>query len=217
VARVRASKTRTAKVPAAEPRRQPLQERARKTVDAILTATARLLVREGYARMTTNRVAQVAGVSIGSVYQFFPGKDALIGAVIDRHRERVWSLMRERLAAAGDAPLSELIRLMARTAVELDTEDPALTRAFLGELHRTGRVRRLTLQSEREGIELWRSVLASRPDEVRVRDPETALFAMLIAGNAILRAALADRPDLIEDRERLVEVIADMATRFLVR
>ena len=52
------------------------------TVEAILDATARVLVREGYARTSTNRVAAVAGVSIGSLYQYFPNKESLVAALV---------------------------------------------------------------------------------------------------------------------------------------
>jgi AcrR family transcriptional regulator len=56
-------------------------------VEAILEAAARVLIREGYARTTTNRIAAAAGISVGSLYQYFPGKDALVVALLRRHRE----------------------------------------------------------------------------------------------------------------------------------
>src|SRR3954470_21450248 len=68
------------------PRKLPSQERARATIDALLTATARILVKEGFDRASTNRVAEVAGVSVGSLYQYFPGKEALVAALVERHQ-----------------------------------------------------------------------------------------------------------------------------------
>ena len=62
-------------------RRTPKQERARATVDAILEATAQLLVAEGTGRVSTNRIAKRAGVSVGTLYQYFPDKNAIIRAV----------------------------------------------------------------------------------------------------------------------------------------
>ena len=64
-----------------EARKLPVQARARTTVDIILRACAQVLAEEGYARTSTNRVAAVAGVSVGSIYQYFPNKDALVLAV----------------------------------------------------------------------------------------------------------------------------------------
>lgn len=63
------------------PRKLPKQERSRVTVEAILDATALVLVREGYDRASTKRVAGVAGVSIGSLYQYFPNKESLVAAL----------------------------------------------------------------------------------------------------------------------------------------
>ena len=63
-------------IPTTSPRRRPRQARAQATVDAIVKATARVLVDEGYDRASTNRVALAAGVSIGSLYQYFPSKEA---------------------------------------------------------------------------------------------------------------------------------------------
>jgi AcrR family transcriptional regulator len=68
-------------------RRRPVQGRARETVDAIVEAAARVLARHGYAAATTNRIAERAGVSIGSLYEYFPDKDAILSALLERHTE----------------------------------------------------------------------------------------------------------------------------------
>ncbi len=66
------------------PRKQPSQARAQNTVEAIVEATARILEDDGHRGFTTNAVAERAGVSIGTLYQYFPNKDALVGALIGR-------------------------------------------------------------------------------------------------------------------------------------
>ncbi|WP_158903732.1 TetR/AcrR family transcriptional regulator [Burkholderia sp. L27(2015)] len=66
------------------PRKTPTQRRSADTVDAIIEAAARILEEQGFEGYTTNAVAQRAGVSIGSLYQYFPGKDALTSALIER-------------------------------------------------------------------------------------------------------------------------------------
>src|SRR5580704_705280 len=92
------------------PRKSASQERSRSTVNALLQATARILIKEGYDRASTNRIAEVAGVSIGSLYQYFPSKEALVAALIDRHRQKVMASVRGELAAATDLPLPEAVR-----------------------------------------------------------------------------------------------------------
>ena len=67
------------------PRKRPSQERSRATVDTILDATARVLIHAGFDGLTTNAVATKAGVSIGSLYQYFPNKEAMVSALIERH------------------------------------------------------------------------------------------------------------------------------------
>ena len=67
------------------PRKRPRQQRSQATWAAILDAATQLFQRLGYAGTTTNRVAELAGVSIGSLYQYFPDKDALLLALAERH------------------------------------------------------------------------------------------------------------------------------------
>jgi AcrR family transcriptional regulator len=85
--------------PASTMRKEPRQERSRATTDAILDAAAHILGERGWAGLTTNSVADVAGVSIGSLYQYFPNKLALIEAVRRRHFDQVLAVLR---AAADD-------------------------------------------------------------------------------------------------------------------
>lgn len=94
-----------------EPRKIPRQARARATVEAIVVATAQLLTERGFESVTTARVAERAGVSIGSLYQYFPNKQALAAAVIDYYGEKfaeafirsVEALPRRTLAESVDA------------------------------------------------------------------------------------------------------------------
>lgn len=83
------------------PRKQPSQGRSKVTVTAIFEAATRIFVEQGYGKMTTNAVAELAGVSIGSLYQYFPNKEALICAVYERHHAR----MRESIAGEMNKPL----------------------------------------------------------------------------------------------------------------
>ena len=72
-----------------EPRKSPVQARSAASVDAILEATIQVLLSVGKERLTTTRVALRAGVSVGTLYQYFPNKSALLQAVLRRHMEEV--------------------------------------------------------------------------------------------------------------------------------
>jgi AcrR family transcriptional regulator len=94
----------------ARPRKQPRQARAQHTVEAIFEASARILEEHGHGGFTTNAVAELAGASIGTLYQYFPDKDALLGALIARETARlVDEAEAAGVLAAGQQALDALI------------------------------------------------------------------------------------------------------------
>src|SRR3954470_9836579 len=99
-----------ARRPRTKPRKSAAQARSRGTVDALVEATARILVREGFDRASTNRIAEEAGASIGSLYQYYPSKEALVAAVIERHNRDLMKVVRGALARAANEPVEIGIR-----------------------------------------------------------------------------------------------------------
>lgn len=135
-----------------QPRKQPRQQRSRATWGAILDAAAQLFGESGYAATTTNKVADRAGVSIGSLYQYFPDKDALLLALAERHiGEAAQVLVEEFVALERDRPDLEctLTRLID-AVVALHRQDPAMHRLLFDQTPRTpelaGRLRDLERQ-----------------------------------------------------------------------
>jgi AcrR family transcriptional regulator len=112
--------------PPRNPRKTPTQRRAIETYGTILTAAAHILVERGVSGFTTNHVARRAGVPIGSVYQYFPNKDAILSALLRRQLERARATRPGVLDAGPELPLRE--RLAATIAWHFATvrEDPAL-------------------------------------------------------------------------------------------
>jgi AcrR family transcriptional regulator len=127
----------------AEPRKRPRQRRSRETVTRILDASARIFGARGYRSTTTNEIAEAAGVSIGSLYQYFPNKDALLVALAERHVEDASAAFADRLADLGrQAPaLPVVARELVSLAVEVNAE-PSLGRLLFDEAPRTPEVRR---------------------------------------------------------------------------
>ena len=107
-------------------RRQPQQLRARQTVDAIFEAVIRTLKREGTDAVTTNRIAEVAGVSIGSVYQYFPDKKAIFAALHQRHIEQIDRVIETTLIQNAAAPLDRLMRALVDAMIDAHSADPEL-------------------------------------------------------------------------------------------
>ena len=91
-------------------RREPKQQRARQTVDDVLEAVQLVVKRHGTQAVTTNRIAEAAGVSVGSLYQYFPNKRAILTALHDRHVDDVHLVIEQTTAACASAPLEEFAR-----------------------------------------------------------------------------------------------------------
>ncbi|MCC6808098.1 MAG: TetR/AcrR family transcriptional regulator [Deltaproteobacteria bacterium] len=91
-------------------RKKPKQSRSQATVNACLEATARVLEQEGLSGLTTNRVAEVAGVSIGSLYQYFPNKASLLLALAEHEAERDIDELKGHLACADSTTLKSLVQ-----------------------------------------------------------------------------------------------------------
>jgi AcrR family transcriptional regulator len=94
--------------PVLKPRKSPVQARSAASVDAILEATLQVLIREGKERLTTTRVADRAGVSVGTLYQYFPNKSSLLQAVLYRHLNDVTETVEDVCLESAGAPLQQM-------------------------------------------------------------------------------------------------------------
>src|SRR4029078_12334120 len=94
------------------PRKSPRQERSRATVEAILEAATDILRRQGAGRLTTNRIAERAGVNIASLYQYFPGKQAIIAELRRRHGAKERAAVRRALVEGRGSDLEAMVRAL---------------------------------------------------------------------------------------------------------
>ncbi|CAI3159264.1 HTH-type transcriptional regulator RutR [Acinetobacter oleivorans] len=113
-----------------DPRKRPLQARSMATFEAILEAAARILESLGFAGFNTNAVAELAGVSIGSLYQYFPSKDALIVELIRRDRAELSNRIVEAIQQHDAADLKEKLKLIIQAAVQHQLSRPQLARTL---------------------------------------------------------------------------------------
>lgn len=113
------------------PRKIPTQARSRMMVEAILTATAHIIVKHGYQGTNTNLVAQLAGVSVGSLYQYFPNKDSLIAALHQREAQTLAEMIRDITAQYPQVnSLHEHLSLLVRTLLSHYREETQLLRVL---------------------------------------------------------------------------------------
>jgi len=116
------------------PRKKPAQRRSQETVAALLTAAARILEQEGYAGASVNRIAAVAGVSVGSLYQYFPTKEALVAAVAEAHVAESLATFQAGLVEVIDLDFDDAIRAVALLTVRTMRVRAGLRRALATEL-----------------------------------------------------------------------------------
>jgi AcrR family transcriptional regulator len=196
-----------------QPRKNASQERARATVDALVEATARILIKEGFDKASTNRIAEKAGVSIGSLYQYFPGKEALVAAVIDRHNEDVMRLVRGALAEVESQPIEKAVRRLVAVAIEAHRIDPRLHRVLAEQIPRTGRLENVETFN-REAHARFLAYLEGHRDELRVTDLKLAAFLCATSIEAISHNAVLHRDEVLS--ERSMEKLVDQTTRLVM-
>ena len=183
----------TAEKPA-NSRRRPVQERSRSTVAAILEAAARLFDRGG---ATTNGIARLAGVSIGSLYEYFPNKDAILESLVDHHVEDAVRDLRAELAALPPAttPLATGVRRLVDRMLELHADRPGLHRMLVGRVMGMPAVRRRLLEVERRVRDELVSWLRAHP-EVTVPDVALAVRVVVEGTDALVHRWVEDPEDI---------------------
>ncbi len=130
------AKKKTTRKSAANPRKQPSQERSRETVAVILEAAARILESRGIEGYNTNAVAEKAGVSIGSLYQYFPGKDSLTIALIVSFEEDLLQSVKTAVAATQHDTLTQALHRIVRALYGAHIRRAALNVVLEAEEHR---------------------------------------------------------------------------------
>lgn len=198
------------------PRKLASQKRSRLTVDALLEATARVLMKEGYDRASTNKIAQVAGVSIGSLYQYFPSKEALVAAIIDRHTQQVSQVMRKALVKVAARPIEVAAREFVSIAIDAHRVNPKLHGVLTEQIPRVGRLEN-TEAIGREAYALVRGYLEAHRDELDVADPDLAAFVCVTVIEALTHAAVLRRPDILsgEKAGKFVDDVTRLVVRYL--
>ena len=197
------------------PRKTPRQERARQTVEAILQASAQVFARHGYARTTTNKIAVRAGVSVGSLYQYFPNKDAILAGLMDKHMEQVQAVVREALAdlANPDFSLLEGFRGLFTRLVAIHQADPDLTRALSEENLHLATADPSHKEREKKYVEITARILEARPD-VRPGDLITISHMLVQTTETLSRWMVHDAPEEL-DLATATEEAALMLARFV--
>lgn len=203
-----------ARKPLTKPRKNASQERSRATVDVLIEATARILVKDGFDRASTNRIAEKAGVSVGSLYQYFPSKEALVAAVMERHRQQIMAAVRDTLAEIAELPLEEAVRKAVTASIKAHRVDPKLHRVLAEQIPRTGKLQNMEGLNP-EGYALFRGYLEAHRNEFRKVDLALAAFVCVTSIEAVTHTAVVHHAESFSDET--FAALVDEATRLIVR
>ena len=191
-----------------EPRREPIQERSQALVDAIVEAGLRILENEGLAQLTTTRIAEVAGVSVGSLYRYFPNKQAIVARVLDALvvAEQRATLDEETIVRdLSSVPAEEALRTIVLFNIDYHRRQLALGDDFYREHHRDFSLG--AKMGHEQGLRVIRGVLEAHRDSLEIPNLDIAAFMLARGASALVRIAVEERPDLIESDEFAEELI----------
>jgi AcrR family transcriptional regulator len=189
------------------PRRKAKQRRARETVDVVLDAAARVLAERGHASATTNRIAQTAGVSVGTVYEYFANKEAVFEALITRELGRLVDAIASQ-PLSPEAPIDVKLGALVRGAMAAMRHGPSFYRSL--EQVPNAVFRNRLVEARATVVGFVRDLLVEHRDELRVRDSDLAAFVVVSAVEGVGANASEDVFD-----ERLATEVTDLVRAYL--
>jgi AcrR family transcriptional regulator len=197
-----------------EERKAPRQQRAVETRARILDAARGVFAEHGYAAGTTNRIAEAAGMSVGSLYQYFPNKDAILVVLVRDHIADGTAEVQAALAAGDDgAPLPDTVRRVVAALYDVHAREPRLHRVLFEESPRPPSLLRELHRLEDEIVALVAERL--RTEQPALEDPElTARIAVCTIESLVHRLVATDRPP---DRDRFVDEVTHLVGDHLTR
>ena len=194
-------------------RKRPQQQRSRQMVDTLIEATARTIARYGLDATTTPLIAETAGVSVGSLYQYFDGKEALIAALLDKLARDVTQMLNQRVVLTEQVTLQDMVRTSIRLTLALMHNDEGLYLEIARNWHRLP-VHRVADTLEQHVMEMGRIYFLKHLHDYPIPDLQVRLF---VAYNSVLftlvRFISQERALLTEDE--VVEGLTAMVTGYL--
>jgi AcrR family transcriptional regulator len=193
------------------PRKLPRQERSRITVEAILIATAQILVEEGYAKATTNRIAERAGVSIGSLYQYFPNKQALLAALRDQHHNEMIQAIASIAQEVSDAPMDTAISELVKASLHAHAINPKLHKVLTEQVPQFEE----SFNVGKHITSITYAFLEKRSDQLRPKNLALTAFILERLVETLTHTAVIDQPEYLTDGQ-LEKEITDLVLRYLL-
>ena len=183
-------------------------------MESVMDATTRILTSMGTEAATTNRVAEIAGVSIGSLYQYFPNKDAIMASLIERHlsdrKKSIIQILEENKTAPADVVIEKVIT----NIVQMFIGNKIFLKALFTNLPRLDKTRDL-LFVRNEITETLVEFFESRSDGIQIKNVRAAFFVVTSAVMGVVQTSIFTE-DLNFDEETLKQELIRLVTRYLL-
>lgn len=199
--------------------RKPTQDRSKFTVNAILEAATYVFVENGLGNSTTNQVAERAGVSISSLYQYFPNKHALVAALTEAHLNEMMTLISQGVSQYLQSSIGELVQQLVTLVINAHSIHPELHRVLIEESG-GDRATKEIVEFENRLHTLTVAYLQSKKEELVVNDIEMASFVVINTVETLTHRAVLNSVHSKSDQDtwplnKKDELIAEI-TRLLV-
>lgn len=195
-----------------QPRKRPRQQRSERTRDQILEAAVEVFAQHGYAHGTTNRIAERADISIGSLYQYYPNKDAILIELAGRHLDAGVAATADRLKAGAIASMEDAVRDIIIATIDNHRQDPEFLRVLIEQAPRSHQLMAKVAERQQESVQAMKKLFAGQP-EVIVDDKDAAARLVVLTIESVIHQAMA-APRNLEPDALQTELVA-MLTRYL--
>jgi len=174
-------------------------------VDAIITAAAHILTEAGIDALTTNAIAERSGASIGSVYQYFPHKQAIVAAILEKHSEAEALFFIERMSQLSGSDLNQQVRGLLSIPLIFRRQHSKLHEALLAQMPEIGRHFSLRERVQRASEPL-RAFLELHAAEIQRKDLDVACHVLVNAIQSLTHDGILPRPSGLSDDQLLDEL-----------
>jgi AcrR family transcriptional regulator len=191
--------------------RQAIQARSRNTVETIIEAATRILADKGWAALNTNAIAQVAGVSIGSVYEYFGNKQAILDVILDRHLSSGEARLAGLAGLASESlALDEIVRLLVDGFIAVHRDNPKLHRVLSSEVPISERQRDRIEQIRRQAITVLAAQLQGKAER-----PELKATMMIDAADALTHRWFVDERGIPAQPDDMTQELQQMLRSYI--
>jgi AcrR family transcriptional regulator len=197
------------------PRKKPVQKRAVETVEVIYEAASQVFSSRGYAGTTTDRIAKRAGISIGSLYQYFPNKQSIAAGLVERHaqegRKRIEAVLNRGME--NEIPIKDLLRQLIEVFVKSHEKDPNLFRVLMDEVPHSDKIG----HDIRQLMEYYTGITESfirGYSPVQVKNPTVAAHLVTMTIQALVHWYICYHYEEL-DREAFIEETTLLLQRYI--